>query len=86
MNENDLLILNFEEVRRRSIKVWRSIPSDLLNWKPDDKAFTCAEMIRTAAVDPSNIGRLGCLMMTVFIFLTMDWLPENIVTSFNSTL
>lgn len=46
MNENDLLILNFEEVRRRSIKVWKAIPNELLNWKPDDKAFTCAEMIR----------------------------------------
>ncbi|GEC88764.1 DinB family protein [Brevibacillus brevis] len=46
MNENDLLILNFEEVRRRSIKVWRAIPKEMLNWKPDDKAFTCGEMIR----------------------------------------
>ncbi|MFF0829194.1 DinB family protein [Brevibacillus sp. NPDC003359] len=46
MNENDLLILNFEEVRRRSIKVWKAIPKEMLNWKPDDKAFTCGEMIR----------------------------------------
>ncbi|MEH6849831.1 Uncharacterized damage-inducible protein DinB (forms a four-helix bundle) [Bacillus sp. 491mf] len=46
MNENDLILLNFEEVRRRSIKVWRAIPNHMLNWKPDDEAFTCAEMIR----------------------------------------
>lgn len=46
MNATDLLILNFEEVRRRSIKVWRAIPEDKLDWKPDNKAFTCGEMIR----------------------------------------
>lgn len=46
MNEIDLLTLNFEEVRRRSIKVWNAIPSDKLNWKPDEGALTCSEMIR----------------------------------------
>lgn len=46
MNENDLIILNFEEVRRRSIKVWKAIPNNKLNWKPDNEALTCAEMIR----------------------------------------
>ena len=46
MNVNNLIILNFEEVRRRSIKVWKSIPEAMLNWKPDEEALTCAEMIR----------------------------------------
>jgi hypothetical protein len=46
MNINDLILLNFEEVRRRSIKVWTAIPQEMLNWKPDPDAFTCAEMIR----------------------------------------
>lgn len=46
MNVNDLIIINFEEVRRRSIKVWRAIPDQMLNWKPDEGALTCAEMIR----------------------------------------
>lgn len=46
MNINDLIIFNFEEVRRRSIKVWKAIPEQMLNWKPDDGALTCAEMIR----------------------------------------
>lgn len=46
MNVNDLIILNFEEVRRRSIKVWKAIPEHKLNWKPDEDALTCAEMIR----------------------------------------
>jgi uncharacterized damage-inducible protein DinB len=46
MNENDLIILNFEEVRRRSIKVWKAIPNNMLNWKPDNEALTCAGMIR----------------------------------------
>ncbi|WP_202079119.1 DinB family protein [Caldalkalibacillus salinus] len=46
MNQNDLIILNFEEIRRRSIKVWKAIPSKMLEWKPDEEAMTCAEMIR----------------------------------------
>jgi uncharacterized damage-inducible protein DinB len=46
MNVNDIIIFNFEEVRRRSIKVWKAIPEQKLNWKPDEDALTCAEMIR----------------------------------------
>ncbi|RSK26581.1 DinB family protein [Bacillus sp. HMF5848] len=46
MDVNDLIILNFEEVRRRSIKVWKAIPEEMLDWKPDEDALTCAEMIR----------------------------------------
>lgn len=46
MNAIDLIILNFEEVRRRSIKVWKAIPQQKLNWKPDGNALSCAEMIR----------------------------------------
>lgn len=46
MNINDLIILNFEEVRRRSINVWKAIPQQMLNWKPDADALSCAAMIR----------------------------------------
>lgn len=46
MNQIDLIVLNFEEIRRRSMKVWQAIPSNMLNWKPDEKALTCAEMVR----------------------------------------
>ena len=46
MNSIDLILLNFNEVRRRSVKVWTSIPQDKLNWKPVDEAMTCLEMIR----------------------------------------
>jgi uncharacterized damage-inducible protein DinB len=46
MSTNDLLLLNFEEIRRRSIKVWTGIPSNKLHWKPDDGATSCIEMVR----------------------------------------
>lgn len=46
MNATELLILNFEEVRRRSIKVWKSISEEDLFWKPDPEAMSCLEMIR----------------------------------------
>jgi hypothetical protein len=46
VNSNELLVLNFEEVRRRSIKVWKEIPVHLLDWKPDQEALSMKEMIR----------------------------------------
>ena len=46
MLSSDLLLLNAEEVRRRSLIVWNGIPSDGLFWKPDPKAMSCLEMVR----------------------------------------
>jgi uncharacterized damage-inducible protein DinB len=46
MEAKDLLILNFEEARRRSIKVWKGIDEALLFWKPDETAMNCIEMVR----------------------------------------
>ncbi|TQR20721.1 DinB family protein [Psychrobacillus vulpis] len=46
MNATNLLILNFNEIRRRSIKIWNSIPEELYSWKPDENALTCLEMVR----------------------------------------
>jgi uncharacterized damage-inducible protein DinB len=46
MLSTELLILNFEEVRRRSIKVWQGIPAERLQWKPEAEAMSCVEMVR----------------------------------------
>lgn len=46
MNSIEILLLNFSETRRRSIKLWSGIPNEYLNWKPDKNAFTIIEMIR----------------------------------------
>jgi uncharacterized damage-inducible protein DinB len=46
MTQQELLILNFEEIRRRSIKLWSGIPPQFYDWKPDEKAMTCLEMMR----------------------------------------
>jgi uncharacterized damage-inducible protein DinB len=46
MNAIDVILLNFSEIRRRSIKLWSGIPNGYLNWKPDEDAFTIIEMIR----------------------------------------
>jgi len=46
MNSIETIILNFSEIRRRSIKLWSGIPDQYLNWKPDQKAFSIIEMIR----------------------------------------
>jgi uncharacterized damage-inducible protein DinB len=46
MTQQQLIILNFEEIRRRSIKLWSCIPASFYGWKPDEKAMSCIEMIR----------------------------------------
>ncbi|WP_350293934.1 DinB family protein [uncultured Croceitalea sp.] len=46
MNSIETILLNFSEIRRRSIKLWSGVPSEYLNWKPDENAFTIIEMIR----------------------------------------
>jgi len=46
MHSKEIILLNFSEIRRRSIKLWNGIPNEYLNWKPDKDAFTIIEMIR----------------------------------------
>ena len=46
MNAIEILILNFEENRRRSIKLWNGIPVEHLNWRPDKDGMSVFEMIR----------------------------------------
>jgi uncharacterized damage-inducible protein DinB len=46
MSSVEIILLNFLETRRRSIKLWEGIPNEFLNWKPDKKAFSIIEMIR----------------------------------------
>ena len=46
MNSIEIILLNFSEIRRRSINLWQGIPNEHLNWKPDRDAFTIIKMIR----------------------------------------
>jgi uncharacterized damage-inducible protein DinB len=46
MNSKEIILLNFSEIRRRSIKLWDGIPNEYLSWKPDKNALTIIEMIR----------------------------------------
>jgi uncharacterized damage-inducible protein DinB len=46
MNSIEIIILNFEEIRRRSIKLWSGIPVEFYSWKPDKEAMGCLEMVR----------------------------------------
>ncbi len=46
MKATEIIILNFEEVRRRSIKLWLGIPERYYCWRPDVQAMSCLEMVR----------------------------------------
>jgi len=46
MNSVEIILLNFYEIRRRSIKLWEGMPDEYLNWKPDEEALSVIEMIR----------------------------------------
>jgi len=58
MNAIDLIILNFNEIRRRSIKAWRSLPDEYLHWRPDPSAFSFGEMIRHVWVSDHEYLRM----------------------------
>lgn len=46
MLSTDLIILNYEEIRRRSIKLWAGIPEEFYSWQPDPEAMTIVELVR----------------------------------------
>lgn len=46
MQNAELILLNLNEIRRRSILMWRGLPSNAIHWKPDPDAMTAIEMIR----------------------------------------
>lgn len=46
MNTTDILIINLQEVRRRSIKIWHGIPDNMLLQKPDPEAMSYIETVR----------------------------------------
>jgi uncharacterized damage-inducible protein DinB len=45
MSGAELLCLNLTETRRRSIRIWRAIPTSLFDWRPDSDAMSCREMV-----------------------------------------
>lgn len=42
----ELLIINFEEIRRRSIILWEAVPPNVYFWRPDKDAMSFLEMVR----------------------------------------
>ncbi|UII19864.1 DinB family protein [Fulvivirga ligni] len=42
----ELILLNFNEIRRRSSLLWHQVPEPFYHWRPDAKAMSCIEMIR----------------------------------------
>ena len=57
MTAIEAIILNFEEIRGRSIKIWSGLTPEFYHWKPDVKAQSCIEMIRHV-LEVENIYRL----------------------------
>jgi uncharacterized damage-inducible protein DinB len=46
MTNTALVLLNFAEIRRRSIKLWEGLPEEYYFWKPDEAAMSAIELIR----------------------------------------
>ncbi len=46
MLSKDIILLQLEESRRRSILVWDTIPETFLHWRPYDNAMSLLEMVR----------------------------------------
>jgi hypothetical protein len=63
MTAGRLLTLNFEEVRRRSIKVWRAIPPERLAFKVDPECHGTGRSIPVSCCatcgSPDASGRMS---------------------------
>jgi uncharacterized damage-inducible protein DinB len=46
MTTTETIIQNFEEIRRKSLKLWTSLPADHYDWRPDLQALSCIGMVR----------------------------------------
>ena len=46
MTQSEFIVLYFIEIRRKSIELWKGLPKNYYNWKPDENAMTAMEMIR----------------------------------------
>lgn len=46
MTQTEIILLNFEEIRRRSIKLWTAVMPENYFWRPDMHAMNCLEMVR----------------------------------------
>ena len=46
MTQIEIILTNFEEIRRRSIKLWTGLIPEAYFWKPDLNAMSCLEMVR----------------------------------------
>lgn len=46
MTQTEIIILNFEEIRRRSLNLWTGIKPENYFCKPDIYAMNCLEMVR----------------------------------------
>ncbi|MGG8495589.1 DinB family protein [Tenacibaculum sp. TC6] len=46
MTQTELILLNLEETRKRSIKLWKALPKKYYDWKPDNQAMSAIQMVR----------------------------------------
>lgn len=46
MSVNEVFIQNFQTIRSRSLKLWMSLPEEILCWRPNPTASTGLEVIR----------------------------------------
>ncbi len=46
MTHTEIIMLNLEEVRKRSLKLWAGLTPENYFWRPDINAMSCIEMIR----------------------------------------
>jgi hypothetical protein len=58
MTTAQLLKLNFDEVRRRSIKVWRAIPPDHYGLRVDPQCMSLIEQVRHVLEDDFNYAEM----------------------------
>src|ERR1700728_3704733 len=80
MTPAELIALNFEEIRRRSIVLWMGMPEQLLNWRPDAGAISSIQMIRHVLESEHDFHRIIENRGPVGLSFTSPWENKPLIS------
>lgn len=73
MTPTEQIILNFEEIRRRSIILWKAMPELLLTWQPDAAALSSIQMVRHVLESEHYFHRIIVNRGSASLSFTSPW-------------
>ncbi len=80
MTPTELITLNFEEIRRRSIILWKAMPEPLFYWQPDATAINSIQMVRHVLESEHDFHRIIENRGSAGLAFTSPWENKPLVS------